>query len=101
MITKKDIEHIAHLARIEVSEDEIVKFEKDLGGILKFIDQLKGVDTAGIEPVAGGLAVGIPETLAEETRGDEIMPPLGDPAGLVIGAPRRREGWIEVPAVFD
>lgn len=99
-ISKKDVEHIAHLARIEVSEDEAVRFEEDLEEILGFVGELKEADTAGVESMAGGLVMKRPETLFEEAREDEEVPPLGNPGELVGMAPRRKEGWIEVGAVL-
>lgn len=100
MIIKKEVEHIARLARIEASENDIVKFEKDLEGILEFVGQLKEADTAGVEPMLGGSAAMNQETLIDETRSDEILPPIGNPAELVNAAPRKKEGWIEVEAVL-
>ena len=52
MITKKDVEHVANLARIKLSDEETEKFTKQLGDIIKYVDQLNEVDTTGIEPMA-------------------------------------------------
>ena len=51
MIEIKDVEHVAKLARLELTEDEKVKFSKQLGDILKYMDQLNEVDTTGVEPM--------------------------------------------------
>ncbi len=51
MIEIKDVEHVAKLARLELTEDEKVKFSKQLGDILKHMEQLNEVDTTGIEPM--------------------------------------------------
>ncbi len=52
MITKKEVQHIASLARIGATEDELESFSQDLSNILEWIDQLKEVDIDGVEPTA-------------------------------------------------
>ena len=100
MITKKEIEHIARLARIEFAGNELQKFEKDLAGILDFVAELNKADTAGVEPMAGGLAKNKSEMLEDSARKDEALAPLGTPAELVNAAPGKELGFIEVKSVF-
>ena len=50
MITRKEVEHIAKLAKLELSDDEISKFEKELNLILEHFHKLNKVDTNKIEP---------------------------------------------------
>src|SRR3989344_3687848 len=50
MLTEKDLQHIADLARIKLSNDEAKKFPKELCAILDFIDQLNKADTSQVEP---------------------------------------------------
>ncbi|MCF7812669.1 Asp-tRNA(Asn)/Glu-tRNA(Gln) amidotransferase subunit GatC [Candidatus Gracilibacteria bacterium] len=45
MISKKEIKHIAHLARLELSDTEVEKFTDQIGDILEFFKQLQEVDT--------------------------------------------------------
>lgn len=52
MLDTKQIKHIAHLARIELTRDEQQKFAKDLGDIFGYFGKLKKLDTAGIEPTS-------------------------------------------------
>jgi aspartyl-tRNA(Asn)/glutamyl-tRNA(Gln) amidotransferase subunit C len=47
-----DVRRIAHLARIAVTDVELAAVQQQLNGILTFVEQLQGVDTAGIEPMA-------------------------------------------------
>ncbi|MBP1970411.1 aspartyl-tRNA(Asn)/glutamyl-tRNA(Gln) amidotransferase subunit C [Virgibacillus natechei] len=49
-ITKDQVKHVAHLARLAVSEEEAEKLTKELGAIMDFSDQLSELDTEGIEP---------------------------------------------------
>ena len=51
MIEIKDVEHVAKLARLELNEEEKVKFSKQLGDILKYVEQMNEVDTTGVEPM--------------------------------------------------
>jgi len=52
MISKKEVKHIAALARIGVSEEEVEKFSADLSAVLEWIDQLKEVNVSQAEPTA-------------------------------------------------
>lgn len=49
-LTKQDVEHIASLARLELTEEEKEKFTKELSSILDYFEQLKEVDTEKVEP---------------------------------------------------
>ena len=52
MITVKDVEHVAKLARLELTEEEKEKFTKQLGDVLKHVDAMNEVDTSQVEPMA-------------------------------------------------
>lgn len=51
-LTREEIEHVAKLARLELTENEIIKYGEQLSCVLSYIDQLKEVDTQGVEPTA-------------------------------------------------
>ena len=51
-LQKKDIQHIANLARLELSDKELKKYGSQLSDVLSYIDQLREVNTDGIEPTA-------------------------------------------------
>ena len=51
MITVKDVEHVAKLARLELTEDEKVLYTKQLGDVLKYVDQMNEVDTSDVKPM--------------------------------------------------
>jgi len=51
-LSKQEIKHIAKLARLELTEDELKKYGSQLSVVLNYIDQLKEVDTKDIEPTA-------------------------------------------------
>ena len=52
MITIKDVEHVAKLARLELTEEEKEKFTNQLGDVLKYVEQMNEVDTSNVEPMA-------------------------------------------------
>ena len=51
-LTKDQVRHIAKLARLRLSEEEVEKFSKELTSILGYVDMLQEVDTKGVEPTA-------------------------------------------------
>jgi len=65
-ITKEDIIKIADLAKIELTEDEIIKFTKDMDDIIDFVDQLSEVDVSDVK-----YASHIEDMQGQRTREDE------------------------------
>ena len=57
MISTDDVKHVAKLARLELTEEEIDKYSKQLGDILKYVEQMNEVDTTGIEPMPHAIPV--------------------------------------------
>lgn len=51
-LKRNEIEHIAKLARLDLTEKELEKYGKQLSDVLGYIDQLQEVDTTGVEPTA-------------------------------------------------
>lgn len=96
-ISKKDVEHIAKLARLELGEKEVTKFEKELSEILGFVEKLNKVDTAHTLPLTGGVE------FANVLRPDEqISKELEEKSEeLLEKAPQTKENWIKVKAVFE
>jgi aspartyl-tRNA(Asn)/glutamyl-tRNA(Gln) amidotransferase subunit C len=67
-LSKQEIEHIAGLARLELSDEEIKLYGEQLSGILSYVDQLKEVDTSGVEPTAQ--ITGIANALRQDETGE-------------------------------
>ncbi|MDJ0927590.1 MAG: Asp-tRNA(Asn)/Glu-tRNA(Gln) amidotransferase subunit GatC [Gammaproteobacteria bacterium] len=65
-LSRQDVEHIAHLARLEVSEDEIADYVAKLSSILDMVAQLGETDTTGVEPMAH------PLDMAQRLRPDDV-----------------------------
>lgn len=51
-VSEEEVKHIAELARIELTSEEVNKFTKEISDILGYIEQLKEVDTEGVEPIS-------------------------------------------------
>jgi aspartyl-tRNA(Asn)/glutamyl-tRNA(Gln) amidotransferase subunit C len=55
-LTRRDVENIAHLARLQITEQELPAYVGSLSRILEFVEQLSDADTNGVEPMAHPLA---------------------------------------------
>ncbi|HTM23057.1 MAG TPA: Asp-tRNA(Asn)/Glu-tRNA(Gln) amidotransferase subunit GatC [Kofleriaceae bacterium] len=93
-LTRQDVEQIALLARLELSEAELDRLAGELGAILDHFRALAAVDTAGIEPMTHA----VPMTL--RLRADQVAPSL--PAGEALAAaPDRADDQFRVPGILD
>ncbi|MBQ3641682.1 Asp-tRNA(Asn)/Glu-tRNA(Gln) amidotransferase subunit GatC [bacterium] len=92
MIGKEDVKHVAKLARLELTDEEIDKYSKQLGDILKHVEQMNEVDTTGIEPMPHAIPVfnvmREDEVKYEQTK-EEMM----------ANAPYEEDGFFRVPKI--
>lgn len=93
-ITVRDVERVAALARLELSEAEKAKYAGQLDAILRFVDQLNQLDTTGVEPTTHVIP------LANVMREDDVRPswPLED---VFRNAPDEEDGQFRVPSVLE
>lgn len=56
-LTRKDIEHVAHLARLNLSEEELEKMTSQLDTILRYVEKLEELNTENIEPTTHAFSV--------------------------------------------
>ena len=96
-ITQKDVEHIAHLARIELTDEEKKMFETELSGILSFVQTLNELDTSNVEPVTGGTL--LKNVMRDDEQGDVYME--GMSTRLVEAAAEKKDNFIKVKSVFE
>jgi aspartyl-tRNA(Asn)/glutamyl-tRNA(Gln) amidotransferase subunit C len=94
MITIKDVEHIAKLARLTLSEDEKRLYTEQLGKIIGYFDELKTIDTTGIEPMSHALPV------LNVMREDEVKAPPGHEV-LLKTAPQVEGDFFKVPKIGE
>ena len=96
ILKEKDVEHLAELARIEISDAEKKKLLKDLEEILEHVKELGEVNTDGVEPVTGGT------TKKNEFRGDDEDVCVPTPSEELQDAfPEKDDKHLKVPHVFD
>ena len=93
-ISPKDVETLAHLARIQLSPDELVRFAGQLDGILSYVEKLKQADTEGVPPTSHVLP------LNNVFREDKLQPSLPTDRALA-NAPEREGPYFKVPRVID
>ena len=97
-ISESDIEKIAQLAHLEITDDERRMFAPQMAEIVTYVEQLNEIDTAAVEPALGGLTHESERT--ESARADEVQPSLGQQVAL-DQAPDPAAGHFRVPKVLS
>lgn len=92
MIEIEDVKHVAKLARLELSPDEEIKFSKQLGDILRYVEQMNEVDTTGVEPMSH--AIHFSNVMREDV---EIYEHTREE--LMQNAPDREGDFFKVPKI--
>jgi len=93
-ITKEQVEYVANLAKLDLSEEEKEMFTKQLDSILSYMDKLNQLDTTDIEPTSHVLPI------KNIFRKDEVKPSLPSEEALA-NAPDRKNGFFRVPRVIE
>lgn len=93
-ITKQEVEKVANLARLALTDGEKAAFAKQLSQILTHVETLKQYDTRGVEPTA---------TMPGHTnvfRSDDVRPSLSVESA-VVNAPESVDGFFVVPKIIE
>ncbi len=90
MISREDIENLAHLSRLKLTEEELAGLEKDFPAILEYVGQLAR-NSGGVGAVAGGSAPAA-EALRNVMREDAPGVTVGSSREVLLAAAPRREG---------
>lgn len=93
-ITRREVEHVANLARLKLTEEEAERYTKDLNAILEFAAKLNELDTSSVEPTSHATDV------KNVMREDVNRPSLSCEEALK-NAPDHEDGQFKVPAVFE
>jgi len=93
-VSREEVLHIARLARLGLSEDDVDRFSKQLSNLLENFEVLQQADTSGIPPTAQAIP------LQNVMRPDEAAPSL-PPGDVLANAPRREEDFFRVRAVLE
>jgi aspartyl-tRNA(Asn)/glutamyl-tRNA(Gln) amidotransferase subunit C len=94
MVTREQVVHVARLAKLSLSAEEIDRFSAQLGKILEYVEKLKGLDGADIEELSHVAIVDTP------LRADEPRPSLPRSEVLAL-APRADRETMLVPPVLE
>ena len=94
MISREDVEHVARLARLALTPDELETMRTQLNAILVHIDALKAVDTTGVEPTSHAVPV------VNVFRDDDPRPcfPVEE---MLRNAPDRAGQFFRVPRIIE
>ncbi len=93
-ITRKDVEHVANLARLELTESEKEQFERQLSAILKYAEKLNELNTTDVPPTSHAMP------LSNVMREDKARTSL--PRNKVFqNAPEEEDDQFKVPAVIE
>jgi aspartyl-tRNA(Asn)/glutamyl-tRNA(Gln) amidotransferase subunit C len=93
-ISKQEVEHVAKLARLELSEQEKEKLTDQLSNILTYVETLNSLDTKGVEPTSHVL------DLKNVMRDDVAEPGLTQEQALA-NAPDKAAGHFKVPKIIE
>jgi len=93
-LTREDVAKIAHLARLELTPEEMDKYLHQLAAILGYVDTLNKLDLKGVEPTAHVL------TVTDRDRPDIVTPGL-TPEDIAKNAPEFRHGMVRVPRIME
>ena len=89
-INEDSVKHIAKLARLSLTDEEIKKLTNDLTEVVTYVEQLKELDTEGVEPMVGAVE------LLKELRKDEVVE-SGLRDEMLKNAPDSEDTSIKVP----
>jgi aspartyl-tRNA(Asn)/glutamyl-tRNA(Gln) amidotransferase subunit C len=93
-LTREEVLHIAHLARVALTEEEITRMSEQLSNLLDHFEVLQKVDTTDIPPTAQSV------NLESVMRGDDIKSSL-PPDEVLTNAPRREGDFFRVKPVLE
>lgn len=93
-ITKKEVEHIANLAKLNLKESEIEEFTGELSQILEYIDKLNELNTDNVEPLSH------PVSKSNVFRGDTVKKSV-DRKEALKNAPKSDDEFFQVPKVIN
>ncbi|MCL5257710.1 MAG: Asp-tRNA(Asn)/Glu-tRNA(Gln) amidotransferase subunit GatC [Patescibacteria group bacterium] len=103
MLDKKQLQHLADLAKIELSDEELKKLLKDLNEILDYVSKVEKIDLNGVDPMIGGpafsaAAAGLPLREDRYDRNDEREEVA---LRIIKNFPQTEDNFLKVPKIID
>ena len=93
-ITMRDVEHVARLSRLALTDQEKERMRRELDGILSYIDKLRALDTANVPPTSHAVP------MTNVMRDDEPRPSLAQDL-MLANAPERSGEFFRVPKIIE
>lgn len=93
-ISEDQVKHVAHLARLAITEEEANTFTKQLDKIISFAEQLNELDTTNVEPTAHVLEI---KNVMREDKSNQGLPR----EEVLKNAPEHQDGQIKVPGIME
>ncbi|EIJ79799.1 aspartyl/glutamyl-tRNA amidotransferase subunit C [Bacillus methanolicus PB1] len=93
-ISKDQVEHVAHLARLAITEKETEKFTKQLDAIISFAEQLNELNTEGVKPTSHVLDM---KNVLREDKPEKGLPQ----EEVLKNAPEHEKGQFKVPSILE
>ena len=94
MISREEVRHVARLARLSLTDEELERMREQLDAILAYIDKLRELDVEGVEPTAHAVP------LVNVMRDDALAPCLPQEQALA-NAPDRAGEFFRVPRIIE
>ena len=92
MLTKEEVMHVAHLARIEITEEELLKYQKDLKVLFDEIDKIRDLDDFDDERMIS------PSNNNFDLERESV---LVDKDNLLLNVPKKKGNFVEVPVMVN
>ena len=93
-ISREEVEHVARLARLELTEDEVERFGGQLSAVLERAQRIQALDLDDVPPTAH------PVDLSNVWR-DDVVVPFEDVAAILANAPLIEDGRFRVPQILE
>ncbi len=101
-VSVEDVRHVADLANLELTAEELPRMARDLNAVLGYIAQLNELDTSAVEPMAQvGEALGLEPARAGETLRTDAVKASLDRAEVMAQAPESDGRFFKVPKVIE
>lgn len=95
MLSSEEVKNIAKLARIGLSDEDVLKYQRDLSAILDFFKELETVPTEGVSPMGNSTEK------SDAFREDRAVPGSdAERAAILANVPMTKDGFVKVKSVF-
>ena len=101
MVGKKDVNHIAKLARLEITEKEAKEYQKEFASILGYFEMLEELDVSKTEPTFHPAELFFGEKIGRTREDKEVPEDEETKESIRRASPEMEKGYIKVKTVFD